>query len=89
MRVQFTKAYLIKIRLHCGEYEWDDTGGLIRNYGPTMLCRILKSINPDTRVGVSNLKYEIDKATLAKFINNLKELLDYMSSNYSLIIDKV
>ena len=28
-------AYLKKLRIHRGEYEWNDTGGLIRNYGPT------------------------------------------------------
>ena len=32
-------------------------GGLIRNYRPTMLYLIFKSINTDTIIGVSNLKY--------------------------------
>ena len=53
-----------------------------------MLYPIFKNINPATRIGVSNLKYEIEKSTLAKFGNNAKELLDDMSSNYSIFIDK-
>ena len=46
-----------------------------------MLYFIFKRINPDTRIGVSNLKDEIEKSTLAKIGNNLKYLLDDMSSN--------
>ena len=53
-----------------------------------MLYLLFKIINPDTRIGVSNLKYEIKKSNIAKFGNNVKELLDEMSSNYSIIIDK-
>ena len=48
---------------------------------------IFKSINPATRIGVSNLKDEIDKANIAKFVNNLKDLLDDISSNNSIILD--
>ena len=43
-----------------------------------MIYLIFKSINPDTRIAVSNLKDEIDKSTLAKFGNNIKYLLDDM-----------
>ena len=43
-----------------------------------MLYLLFNIINPATRIGVSNLKYEIEKATLAKFGNNLKGLLDDM-----------
>ena len=70
------------------EYEWKAAGGILRNDGTTMLYPIFKNINPATRIGVSNLKYEIEKSTLAKFGNNAKELLDDMSSNYSIFIDK-
>ena len=48
---------------------------------------LLKSINPDTRIGVSNRKYGADKATLAKFGKNVKYYLDDISSNYFIIID--
>ena len=58
------------------------------NYGTTMLYLIFKPTNPDTRIGVSNLKYEIEKSTLDKFGNNFKDILDGMSSNYTIIVDK-
>ena len=61
-----TKKTSLKIlRLHCMEYEWIDTGGLIINDGPTMLYLISKSIIPDTIIVVLNLKNEIEKATQA------------------------
>ena len=84
-----TKTSLKKLRLHRGVYECTYTGGIISNYVPTMLYLLLKIINPATRIGVSNLKYDIQKATLDKFVNNVKYLIDYMSSNYSIVIDKV
>ena len=49
---------------------------------------IFKLINPGTRIVVSNLKDEIEKSNIAKFLNNVKDLIDYMSSYYSIIIDK-
>ena len=76
-----TKTYIKKLRLHHGEYEWTDDGGIVRNYGNTALCLLFKIISIDTSIGVSNLKYDIEKATLAKFLNNVKYLLDDMSSN--------
>ena len=54
-----------------------------------MIYLLFKSINPDKSIGVSNLKDEIEKSTLAKFGNNIKDLLDDMSSNYSINIDIV
>ena len=54
-----------------------------------MIYRLFKSINPATRIGVSNLKDEIKKSPLSKFVNNIKDLLYYMYSNYSIIIGKI
>ena len=53
-----------------------------------MIYLLFKRINPATIIGASNRKDEFDKATLAKFGNNIKYLLDDMYSNYSIIIDK-
>ena len=53
-----------------------------------MLYLLLKSTSPDTRIGVFNLKHEIDKSTLANFVNNIKYIIDDMSSNYSIIVDR-
>ena len=84
-----TKISLKELRLHRGEYEWSDAGFIISNDVPTMIYLLLKIINPSTRICVSNLKYEIDKSTLSQFGNNVKDLLDGMPSNYSIIIDRV
>ena len=83
-----TKIYLKKIRLRRGVYEWTDSGGIISNYGHNMIYIIFKSINPGTMIGVSNLKDKIGKAIPYKFVENLKDLLDEMSSNNSIILDK-
>ena len=56
IEVSITKTYTKKFRLHCREYKLTYDGGIISNYGPTVLYLILKIINPATRVGVSNLK---------------------------------
>ena len=53
-----------------------------------MLFLIFKIINPDTRIVVSYLRNEIEESTLANFVNNVKYILDHMSSNYSSILDK-
>ena len=87
-RSQFTKTSLKKLRLHPGLYECTDAGGLVRNYVPTIIYLIFKSINPDTRIGLSNLKDEIGKATIDKFGNNVKDLIDEISSKWWIIIDK-
>ena len=53
-----------------------------------MIYLLLKIINPAAGISVSNLKDEIEKSALEKFGNNLKDLLEYMSSNYSIVVDK-
>ena len=73
-----TDKSLKKIRINYGVYEWIDSGLLISNDGPTMLYLVFKNINPDTRIGVFNLKYEIGKTILSKFGNNGKDLIDDM-----------
>ena len=50
-----TNTYLNKIRFHRGEYECTEAGIIIRNGGNTMLYLLLKSNNPATRIGISNL----------------------------------
>ena len=82
------KTSIKKLRLHRVEYEWANTGAIMSNDGPTMIYLIFKGINSSTRIGVLNLKYEIEKATLSNFGNNLKDLLDDMYSYYSIIMYK-
>ena len=74
------KIYLFKkLRLDRWGYEWSEYWGIIRNYERTMFYFIFKSINPATRIGVSHLKDYTVKTNLAKFVNNVKYLLDNMS----------
>ena len=49
---------------------------------------LFKILNPYTRIGVSNPKYKIEKPDIYKFGSNVKNLLDEMYSNYSIIIYK-
>ena len=54
-----------------------------------MLYLLFKIINPATSISVSKLKDETDKSTLSKSVNNIKYLLDDITSNYSILIDEV
>ena len=56
--------------------------GLISNDLSTMIYLILKGISPAKRIGVSNLKYEIEEVTLAKFGDNVNNILGKNFSNY-------
>ena len=54
-----------------------------------MINTQIKIIHPDTRIGVSNLIDQIEKAILSKFGNNVKDTIYDMSSEYTTeIIDK-
>ena len=52
-----------------------------------MIYLMLKIIKPAITISVSNLNYEIKKERVAKFGNDVKDLLYDMSSNYSIIFD--
>ena len=54
-----------------------------------MLYLLFKIINPVTRIGVSNLKYKIEKATLLKYRKNITNIIENMSATYNIIIGKV
>ena len=75
------KIYLKKLGLSQGEYEWADSRGIKRNYLPTMIYLLLKSINQSTSIVVSKLTDGIYKVTLSNFHNNVKDLIHDISSN--------
>ena len=54
-----------------------------------MFYLIFKMISPASRIFISNLKDDIDKSTLSKFGDNLKDLLGDMSKNYFIVIVKL
>ena len=53
------KTPIKKPRLNHGVYECTYNGGIISNYWTTIIYLILKSINQATRIGASNIKYEV------------------------------
>jgi len=56
--------------------------------GPTMLKIITETINPTMIVGFGNLMQDIEMATMAKFSENIDELVDFMLTMYNEILDK-
>ena len=67
IKVSIKNTYIKKLRLHRKKYGCTYDEKLIRNDGTTLFYLIFKRINLDTGIFVSNLKDEIEKATLAKF----------------------
>ena len=53
-----------------------------------MIYLLFKNINPYTRISVSNLKDKIEKATLSKFGNNVKDILYNMTYSYAITINR-
>ena len=81
IEVSIVNKSLKKLSVYQGENKWADSGGIIRNDGTTMLYLIFKA---STQLQIlvfqtQNMKFE--KSTLDKFVNNVKERLDDMSSN--------
>ena len=69
-------------------YTWTDANGNVSYDGPTMLFLIVSSINPSTRVGVSDLKSNLRSAKLVNFQHNVTDLTDKMLADYQLIMEK-
>ena len=66
---------------------WRDTNGIVEEDEPTMLW-LFNQCNPFTRVGVSELKEDLRRATSAKHKHNVKNLNDYMGKKYHDILDR-
>ena len=88
IEVSITDTSLKKLGIHRKEYEWEKSRGLIRSDVPTVIHLLFKIVNPTSSIGVSNLKNEIEKETLARFGNDVKNIIDDISSNYTIIIEK-
>ena len=54
--------------------------------GPTMLQILVQSINPTTRVDVSNYKLAIQNSKILDHAGNMKEMLEDMDTNFQHII---
>ena len=51
-----------------------------------MIQILVQSVNPATRVGVSNYKLDIQNTKLSDILNNLKDIVDDIELNYQYII---
>ena len=69
-------------------FSWESANGTISYDGPTMLQILVSSINPTTRVGISDLKTNLRSARLVTFQFNVKDLCDKMIEDYELIIER-
>ena len=79
---------LKSLMLRKKEFTWTNSvDGHASHDGPTMLKILVQSINPTTRVGVSDYKDRISAARMNKFSHNLIQMLDDMESNYHRILE--
>ena len=66
-------------------FTWVGTNGVASYDGPTMLQLIISTINPSTRVGISDLKSSIRTARLVQVQWDVVALCDKMTADYLLI----
>ena len=76
-----------KLELKRDQYTWTDSAGDKVNDGPTMLKLIVDMVNPLTRVGIDNLMKKIEGSTLAKYNNDVDDMLESMQTTYDKIIN--
>ena len=88
IEVLITNTLVKKLGIHQESYYWIGDRSLKSNYGSTMIYLLFKNINPYTRISVSNLKDKIEKATLSKFGNNVKDILYNMTYSYAITINR-
>jgi len=72
--------------LEKADFCWKDPNGTLNHDGPTMLWKVLRSCHPDTVVGFEDNKNIIEQATLAKYNNNVIDMLTDMQENFDYII---
>ena len=82
-----SKSALKQLSLRKDEYTWTDSSRENIVDGPTMLKVVVDTVNPSTRVGVGNLMEEIEQATMAKYDENIDELLKHMQEMYNQILN--
>jgi len=84
-----TNRGLETLQINKKHYTWiDAASGNEYLDGPYILLALLQHCNPSTRVGVSDLKENLRNSNLAKFNNNVVDMLDKMSENYNQILDR-
>ena len=84
---RITKASWTNLMTRKNLFAWRTPIGDDFYDGPTMLKMLMDDVNPDARVGVSDLKSSIRKARLPAFQHNVFNMLSNMKNNYDLIIE--
>ena len=69
----------------CKNFTWTGSNGDASYDGPMMLQIIISTVNPSTRVGISDLKVSIRTARLVQVQWNVVVLCDKMTADYLLI----
>ena len=83
---QFWTKTLEAVCLHCKDYEWMSTNGLIEEDGATMLKVLIDIVKPSLKVGLKKFKDIIATATAKAYKNDPLEMLDAMENAYDKII---
>ena len=81
-----TKSTLKQLSLNKKDFTWYDSNGKKITDRPTMLKVLINKINPSTRVRVGNLMSTIETATLAKYNENVDEMLKHLQETYNRIL---
>ena len=84
----FANSILTALRNSKDKHQWINSNGQIFNDGPTMLFILMGICNPTVRVGVESLKKKIEAARLPAFNHDVSRCMDYMVTNYNLIIEQ-
>ena len=66
-------------------FTWTNVSSTASYDGPTILHLLISSVNPSTRVGVSDLKSLIRSARLMQFQYSIIDMCDSIMANYELI----
>ena len=69
-------------------FQWKDQFGNLSNDGPVMLQLLIESVNPSTRVGVSDLKQQIRSIKLVTFQYNVVTMTDKLTHDYNQILER-
>ncbi len=68
-------------------FQWSTPDGGIEFEGPTAVFLLMESVNPNTRVGFTNLKKKIKETSLPGHDNNIRTMLTSIQANYMEITD--
>jgi len=81
-----TRKTLFTKKNHFTWLDNDNTGNNIYD-GPSILFLLMESVNPNTRVGVSDLKAKIRTTRMEAFEHNVSDMLDEIESSYNQITE--